>query len=90
FTREGEERILFLGTLDSLNGHVAREKARALEQHLAVQSQELASVRHDLGVVAHQRAELTAQIEAMRRSRFWKVREAWFSVKRKVGLTDET
>jgi SAM-dependent methyltransferase len=87
FTREGEERILFLGTLDSLNGHVAREKARALEQQLAVQSQELSSVRHDLGVVAHQRAELAAQIEAMRQSRFWKAREAWFSVKRKVGLS---
>lgn len=86
FTRDGEERILFLGTLDSLNGHVAREKARALEQQLAAQSQELAAVRHDLGVVAHQRAELSAQIEAMRQSRFWKAREAWFSVKRRVGL----
>ena len=89
FTREGEERILFLGTLDSLNGHVAREKARALEQQLAVQGQELSSVRHDLGVVAHQRAELNAQIEAMRQSRFWKAREAWFSVKRRMRLTDE-
>ncbi|HYC91543.1 MAG TPA: methyltransferase domain-containing protein, partial [Thermoanaerobaculia bacterium] len=86
FTREGEEHILFLGTLDSLNGHVAREKARALEQQLATQAQELSSVRHDLGVVAHQRAELAAQIEAMRQSRFWKAREAWFSVKRRVGL----
>jgi SAM-dependent methyltransferase len=90
FTRAGEERILFLGTLDSLNGHVAREKARALEQHLAVQSSELASVRHDLGVVDHQRAELTARIAAMQQSRFWKAREQWFAVKRKVGLTDES
>lgn len=87
FTREGEERILFLGTLDSLNGHAAREKARALEQHLAVQSNELASVRHDLAVVDHQRATLAAEIAAMRQSRFWKAREQWFAVKRKVGLT---
>jgi SAM-dependent methyltransferase len=89
FTREGEERILFLGTLDSLNGHVVREKARALEQQLAVQANALASVRHDLGVVEHQRAALAAQLEAMRRSRFWKARDAWFAAKRKVGLTDE-
>jgi SAM-dependent methyltransferase len=89
FTRTGEERILFLGTMDSLNGHVAREKARALEQHAAVQASELASVRHDLGVVDHQRAELAAQIEAMRQSRFWKLRERWFAVKRAAGMTDE-
>ena len=88
-SRDGEERILFLGTLDSLNGHVAREKARALEQHLAVQSSALASVRHDLGVVDHQRGELAAQLEAMRRSRFWKAREKWFALKRAAGMTDE-
>ena len=90
FTPEGDERILYLGTLDSLNGHTAREKARALEQHLAAQGSELASVRHDLAVVDHQRAELTAQIAAMKQSRFWKAREQWFAVKRKVGLTNES
>ena len=89
FTPDGEERILFLGTLDSLNGHVAREKARALEQLLARKTTEIASVRHDLGVVDHQRAELTVQIAAMKQSRFWKAREQWFAVKRKVGLTSE-
>ena len=83
FTREGEERILFLGTLDSLIGYSEREKARHLEQRLAMQSQELASIRHDLAVVAHQRAELQAEIAAMRQSRFWKMRDAWFAVKSK-------
>lgn len=89
FNREGAERILFLGTLDSLRGHTAHEKAGGLEQALAVRSQELASLRQDLGVVAHQRAELEARIAAMRRSRFWKARERWFTVKRKMGLTKE-
>ena len=89
FSREGEERVLFLGTLDSLNGHVAREKARALEQQVAAQDTELTAVRRDLSVVDHQRAELAAQIEAMRRSRFWKARERWFSLKRTLRLTDE-
>ncbi|HVG23219.1 MAG TPA: class I SAM-dependent methyltransferase [Thermoanaerobaculia bacterium] len=89
FTRAGEERILFLGTLDTLNGHTAREKARALEQYLAEQASQLASVRHDLGVVDHERGELLARIDAMRQSRFWKARDAWFAAKRKVGLTTE-
>jgi len=79
--RGGEERILFLGTLDSLKGHTAHEKARSLEQALAAQSQELATVRHDLGVVAHQRAEREAEIAAMKQSRFWKAREKWFALK---------
>ena len=83
FTREGEERILFLGTLDSLAGHTQREKARHLEHQLGVQSQELASARHDLGVVLHQRGELEAEIAAMKQSRFWKAREQWFAVKAK-------
>lgn len=87
YSVQGEERILFLGTLDSLNGHVAREQVRALEQQLALKENDLAVLRNDLGVVAHQRAELDAQIAAMRASRFWKAREQWFAVKRKFGVT---
>lgn len=83
FTREGEERILFLGTLDSLVGYSQREKALHLEQRLAAQSQELATMRHDLAVATHQRAELQAELAAMRQSRFWKMRDAWFAVKAK-------
>ena len=89
WSREGEERVLFLGTLDSLDGHVAREKARALEQHVAVQTNELATLRHELGVAEHQRAALAAQIEAMRQSRFWRARERWFALKRAARLTNE-
>lgn len=81
YTREGQERILFLGTLDALKGHTAHEKAKALEQVLAAQAQELASVRHDLAVAAHQRAEREAEIAAMKQSRFWKAREKWFALK---------
>ncbi len=83
WTRDGEERILFLGTLDSLKGHTAHEKARALEHALGVQSQELATARHDLAVAAHQRAEREAEIAAMKQSRFWKVRDVWFALKAK-------
>lgn len=84
YTRAGEERILFLGTLDSLRGHTAHEKARALEHALGVQSQELATARHDLAVAVHQRAELAARIAAMEQSRFWKARQQWFALKGKL------
>ena len=90
FTSSGEERILFLGTIDSLNGHVAREKAKALEHQLALRAGEIDTLRHDLGVTLHNRAELEQQIAAMKQSRFWKAREQWFAVKRKVGLTTES
>ena len=90
FTSSGEERILFLGTIDSLNGHVAREKAKALEHQLALRAGEIDTLRHDLGVTLHNRAELEQQIAAMKQSRFWKARERWFAVKRKVGLTTES
>ena len=55
----------------------------ALEQAIGVQSQELASVRHHLAVVGHQRAEREAEIAAMKQSRFWKAREQWFALKAK-------
>ena len=34
--------------------------------------------------------ELRARIEAMQASRFWKLRNAWFGIKRGLGLTQET
>ncbi len=34
-------------------------------------------------------SELRARIDAMRASRFWRLREVWFSLKRRLGLTDE-
>src|SRR5581483_6109284 len=40
---------------------------------------------------AHARiAELTARMAAMRASRFWRLREAWFACKRALRLTDES
>ena len=89
FSREGVERILFHGAVESLAGTIAKEKAKQRENELARRELELSTLRHDLAVVAHQRDGLAGQIEAMRRSRFWKAREQWFRVKRAAGLTDE-
>lgn len=90
YTRAGEERILFLGTLDSLSGQAARDKADALEHQLALRGTEIEALSEELAIRGHQRAELAAQIDAMRQSRFWKARERWFALKRAAGITEET
>ena len=89
FSREGVERILFHGVVESLSGVIARERAKQRGEQLARRELDLGSLRHDLGVAIHQRDMLAQQIETMRQSRFWKAREQWFRVKRVAGLTDE-
>jgi SAM-dependent methyltransferase len=89
FSRENEERILFHGTIDSLNGHVAREKVKDLQHQLAVRSQEIAQLSERVDATEMQRRLLEEQIAAMKQSRFWKARDQWFAIKRSVGLTDE-
>jgi SAM-dependent methyltransferase len=89
FSREGVERILFHGAIESLAGVIARERAKQRDEQLAQREVELGSLRHDVSVAAHQRDTLAQEIEAMRQSRFWKAREQWFRVKRAAGLTDE-
>jgi hypothetical protein len=89
FSREGVERILFHGAIESLAGVIAREKAKQREEALAQREVELGALRQDVAMAAHQRDTLAQQIEAMRQSRFWKAREQWFRVKRAAGLTDE-
>jgi SAM-dependent methyltransferase len=89
FSAEGEERILFLGTIDSLLGTVARERAQALGRQLAERKYEIAELQERLAVSEHQKREREQQIAAMKASRFWKAREKWFRVKRAAGLTTE-
>ena len=89
FSADGDERILFLGTLDSLLGTVARERAQALAKQVAERAHEITDLQHRLAVAEHERHALEQTIAAMKQSRFWQARERWFSVKRAVGLTDE-
>ena len=89
FSPDGEERIFFLGTLDSLNGHVARERAKELERRLEARGAEIAELHGHLDAAALHARTLEQQIAAMRASRFWKARDQWFALKRKVGLTEE-
>lgn len=89
FSPDGDERILFLGTLDSLLGTVARERAQALARQVAERKHEIADLTQQLAIADHARNTLDQQIAAMKQSRFWKAREQWFAVKRAMGLTDE-
>jgi SAM-dependent methyltransferase len=89
FSTDGVERILFIGTLDSLLGTVARARAQALVRQVHEGQNTIADLQQRLAVTEHQRSELDQQIAAMRRSRFWKARDRWFALKRVAGLTDE-
>jgi SAM-dependent methyltransferase len=90
FSAEGDERILFLGTLDSLLGTVARERAQALARQVADRQHQITALGEHLATSEHQRHLLAQQIAAMKQSRFWKMREQWFALKRAAGLTRET
>lgn len=85
FTRENLERILFLGPIESAGITVAKERARDLEQQLAVRARELAALGDRLSAEEQQRIALEQLIEAMKASRFWKAREQWFALKAKFG-----
>jgi len=89
FSTSGEERILFLGTLESLNGHTARERGKALEHQLALRGHEIAAMSEQLAVTTLERQTVEQQIAAMKQSRFWRARDRWFAIKRAAGLTDE-
>lgn len=89
FSTDGHELILFLGTLESLFGTVAIERNRVFERELGQRELALADLRHRLAVAEHEGLTLQQTVEAMRRSRFWRVRERWFALKRAAGWTDE-
>jgi SAM-dependent methyltransferase len=89
FSKGGDERILFLGTLDSLNGHVAHEQVKDLRHQLDVRGSEIAALNERVAVTELQRAALEQQIAAMKQSRFWRARDQWFAMKRRFGLTSE-
>jgi SAM-dependent methyltransferase len=89
FSSEEEERILFLGTLEALNGHTARERGKELEHQLALRGHEIAGLSAELAATQVDRRALEQQIAAMRQSRFWRARDQWFALKRAAGLTDE-
>jgi SAM-dependent methyltransferase len=89
FSTDGDERILFLGTFDSLLGTVARERAQALARQVDERKNEIADLSERLTLAEHQRRTFEQTIDAMKQSKFWRARERWFALKRAAGLTDE-
>ncbi|MFP5246058.1 MAG: class I SAM-dependent methyltransferase, partial [Thermoanaerobaculia bacterium] len=89
FSSDNEEKIHFLGTLESLNTNVANERAKAFQHQLVLRGHEIDALSDQLAHTRVERDALEATIAAMRQSKFWKARDQWFALKRKVGLTEE-
>ncbi len=88
----GAETVLHIGTVESALLRSARKEVEAAGQEVYRREQaELEGRRLELRArrLALRVEELEARIAAMRRSRFWKLRDAWFAVKRTLGLTRE-
>jgi SAM-dependent methyltransferase len=81
FTKENLERILFLGPIESAGVTVANERAKDLEQQLAIRGNEMNALRERLSASEQHAIALEQLIEAMKASRFWKAREKWFAIK---------
>jgi len=82
----GVSHPLRAGSVESLLLESARKDVSVLHHDLKTAGERLAEVE------AHAEAEiegLRARIAAMESSRFWKMRNAWFRLKRGVGLTHE-
>jgi SAM-dependent methyltransferase len=82
----GVSHLLRAGTIDSLLLESARNVVTVLRRKLRASRRRLVEVR------AQARAEtsgLRARIAAMEQSGFWKMRNAWFRLKRGLGLTRE-
>ncbi|HWM91780.1 MAG TPA: class I SAM-dependent methyltransferase [Thermoanaerobaculia bacterium] len=83
---QGKSHLLRAGSLESLLLESARNNAAALRRELRETEDRLRETQ------AWANAEingLQARIAAMKGSRFWKMRDAWFRLKRTLGLTRE-
>ncbi|HEV7516402.1 MAG TPA: class I SAM-dependent methyltransferase [Thermoanaerobaculia bacterium] len=86
----GQESILYAAMIDTA-------LLASLQRDLVALDAEIARLRKEHGeALAERRAEadyeisvLEARIAAMENSRFWKIRNGWFGIKRKLGLTRE-
>jgi len=81
----GQAHVLWAGSIEGLFLAATRLEARHLQDGL----------RHAEAVLAEERARsavekeaLQARIAAMKASRFWKLRNAWFRLKARVGMSE--
>jgi hypothetical protein len=76
----------WVSTLGSALLHSSRNEVSVLVRELAAAREQAARAA---AAAAHEVAAREARIAAMEASRFWKMRNAWFGVKRRLGLTEE-
>ena len=100
---QGHESAIFTSTVDGALLRSARidlmlfpmvERARAAAEARVAELERLVDrLRSDVEELRaradHEQAAHEAVLAAMRASRFWKLRNAWFAVKRRLRLTDE-
>jgi SAM-dependent methyltransferase len=82
----GRPQPLWAGSLESVLLAGSRQDARRL-YHELLHTQALRA--EETARAAAEAEALRARIQAMEASRFWKLRNAWFAVKRGAGLTEE-
>jgi hypothetical protein len=91
--RAGVGHVARIGTLEALLASFRADQVRALTADLHAARCDLAAARGELaayrGQAEAELAGLRARLAAMEASRFWKLRNAWFAVKRALRLTDE-
>ena len=83
----GISQALWASTIQTLRLACSRAEVTALHQVLHQVQARLAEVEARSAAAI---AGLNARIAAMEASRFWKMRNAWFALKRALGLTQET
>ncbi|MEO0409259.1 MAG: glycosyltransferase, partial [Cyanobacteria bacterium P01_A01_bin.135] len=74
--------------LEALQHSFVDKYARLEEQHRAVAARDrrIGKLEGRLQTLEAEAGELAGQIAAMKTSKFWKLREGWFGVKRRLGL----
>jgi SAM-dependent methyltransferase len=77
---------LWAGSIEAMRLAGAQNELKDLHQILRDKTEEMHALQAQ---AAQTQAALTARIQAMEASRFWKLRNAWFQVKRGLRLTDE-
>ena len=67
----------------------AQQQLGQTQQQLGQTQQQLGQTQQQLGQTQQELNRSRAQVEAMQTSKFWKLRSAWFQVKRTIGLPVE-
>jgi SAM-dependent methyltransferase len=84
----GRESILYAATVDSALLAAVRRDLFDLEQELArVRREGREAMEQRMAEKGYEISVLEARLAAMEQSRFWKIRNGWFRVKRKLGMS---